>query len=543
MKVKRRPSLPAVPPPRFLNIPVHYLVALFLFVVPSALFFQVRHHEFFDVDDPPYVTQNAHVQMGLARESIGWAFTAIHSANWHPLTWLSHMLDCRLFGLDPFHHHLTNVYLHSANAVLLFLLLRMLTGALWRAAFVAAVFAVHPLAVESVAWVAERKNVLSTFFWFLTMALYARYVRRPTGRAYGWVALSLALGLMAKPMLVTLPVVLFLMDFWPLNRAGPPRSVQSLIFEKIPLMALAAASSAITIVAQKSDAAMYSLKAISLSERLVNALLSFIKYIGLMVWPGGLAFFYPYDRAALTGLNALGFGAALAAVTGMAVASFRRRPYLAFGWFWYLVTLLPVIGLVQVGSQALADRYTYVPLIGLYVIIAWGVHDLTCGVRGARITAAVAAFVVIAALARATWVQTGLWRDSVTMYTHAIRVTRDNDMALYNLGNLYLKSGRYADAVEHYSESVRINDRDPWVLNNLGYALHRAGNRKEAVVQYTKAIQLKPDYGRARYNLGNALAEEGNYAEAEKQFAEAVRYDPANQHARANLEKVRAILR
>lgn len=535
-KIQRKPpGAPAAPRAGA----VLYLMCAVLFVIPVILFFPTRHHEFFDVDDPPYVTENRAVQMGITRESAAWAFTAVHSANWHPLTWLSHMLDCQFFGLDPFYHHLTNVWIHGLNAVLAFLVFRQMTGAFWRSAFVAAVFAVHPLDVESVAWVAERKNVLSTFFWFLTMGLYARYAKRPTAPAYGWVALSLSLGLMAKPMLVTLPVILFLLDRWPLNRV---QSTGSLVLEKVPLLILAAASSVITVVAQKSDAAMYSLKAISLSDRVINALFSYLKYIGMMVWPVDLAYFYPYDRASLTPWNALGCAAALAGITAWGLYANRRRPYLAVGWFWYLVSLLPVIGLVQVGSQALADRYTYVPLIGIYIAIAWGINDLTTSMKRGKLACAMAALVSLTLLAGTTWNQAGLWRDSLTQYTHTIRVTRNNDVAHYNLGTLHMKNGNYAEAVSHYSESIRVNERDPWVLNNLGYALHRLGKRQEAVVQYRKALGLKPDYARAHYNLGNALAEEGIFAEAGKHFAESLQYDPANDQSRRNLERIRDIL-
>lgn len=367
-----------------------FVVIMFLVVSAAGAYWGVKDNEFVNYDDDEYVTQNSHVQAGLTSEGIVWAFTTTHAANWHPLTWLSHMFDYQLFGPNPQGHHLTSLLLHILNSILLFLVLRRMTDALWQSAFVAVLFALHPLHVESVAWVAERKDILSTFFWILTMWAYVRYVERPGSTRYLMVALPLALGLMAKPMLVTLPFVLLLLDIWPLGRIDlseygdasrdkrdkRPRTgivLMRLAKEKIPLFALVAASCLVTFAAQRSGGAVQPMESLPFMDRVVNAIVSYFLYIEKMVWPTDMAFFYPYPVHTLPLWQPLGAGLLLLVITVLVIRTARRKPFLLVGWFWYLGTLIPVIGLVQVGGQAMADRYTYVPYIGLFMVVAWGV--------------------------------------------------------------------------------------------------------------------------------------------------------------------------
>ena len=427
-----------------------------LIAVTLAAFWQVRDHEFVHYDDDKYVMENPHVPTGLTRESIKWAFTATHASNWHPLTWLSHMLDCQLYGLNPRGHHVSSLLFHAANTVLLFLVLRRMTGALWKSAFVAALFAIHPLHVESVAWVAERKDVLSTLFWMLTMLAYLRYVEKPTIQRYLPVLMLFALGLMAKPMLVTLPFVLLLMDYWPLGRLDNGLSVTrdrlkrywGLVREKLPLFALTAISCVVTFLVQRHGGAMPDLEWLPLDVRIANALVSYAKYIGKMLLPRHLAVLYPYPSGTLPLWQLAGAVFLLMYVSVMVFRSRQRYPYLAVGWAWYVGTLVPTIGIVQVGKQALADRYTYVPLIGLFIIIAWGVPDLVarwCVVsswRRRRILLAVSATASILALMTCTWFQVGRWRDRISLYTHALRVTSNNATIHNNLGNALLAEGK-----------------------------------------------------------------------------------------------------
>jgi Flp pilus assembly protein TadD len=518
----------------------------------------VRHHDFVNFDDDDYVTANPVVLRGLTWHGVAWAFTTEHAVNWHPLTWLSHMLDVQLYGLDAGAHHLTNLLFHIGNTLLLFGLLHRMTGALGRSAFVAGLFAVHPLHVESVAWVAERKDVLSTLFWMLTLWAYIEYVKRPdlrqsSRRRYAAVLLFFALGLMAKQMLVTLPLVLLLLDFWPLGRVGigpnpaggwaPARdgwaTAGRLVWEKLPLLALAAASSIATFVIHQRGGAVIILSAIPLQLRIENALVSYVVYIGKMLWPAGLAVLYPYPQS----LSAWSVAVAFVTLTGISVAviwAAPRRPYLPVGWFWYLGTLVPVIGLIQVGDQAIADRYTYIPLIGLFIIVAWGVPDLLVRwplrrVVLPKIALPAAACLVILACAITARGQLEYWEDSTTLWTHTLAVTTRNNIAHNNLGATLADQGKTDEAIAHYSEALRIKSDYADAHNNLGVALADQGKLDEAIAHYSEALRIKPGYSDAHSNLGIALADQGNLDEAIAQFTEALRINPDSAKAHNNL--------
>ncbi len=523
------------------------MVCLLLVAATLAVYMNVQSHEFV-YDDEMYITDNPQVQMGLTRENVLWAFTTTDVANWHPLTWLSHMADCELYGLNPRGHHLTNLLFHAANAVLLFLVLHRMTAALWRSAFVAAIFALHPLHVESVAWVAERKDVLSTLFWVLTLWGYARYVEKP-GRARYLLALSsFACGLMSKPMLVTLPFVLLLVDYWPLNRFSSPPSdaraggrtagqaarLMGLVREKLPFFALSALSSIITVFAQQHGGAMAPLDMIPLKLRMANAAVSYLRYAGKMFWPQKLAVFYPLSPA-LPAWQAVASAVLLVLLSTLVVRSARKHPYLPVGWFWYLGTLVPVIGLVQVGVQSMADRYTYVPLIGLAILIAWGAADLAKKWRRQQTALAVAAVVIIAACMTGTWLQVRYWENGVALFTHALQVTADNSAAHYNLAHAMADRGRLNEAIDHYSEAVRINPNYVLAHYNLGLALIRRGRLDEAVKHYAAALRIQPTDAKAHNNLGIALAIQGKTQEAVIHFLEAIRLQPNNFRAHYNL--------
>jgi tetratricopeptide (TPR) repeat protein len=580
------------------------LVCILLLVSTLAVYWPVQGHDFVNLDDNLYVTDNRHVQAGLTWEGIVWAFSSSQASNWHPLTWLSHMLDCELFGLDPQGHHLTSSLLHAANSILLFLLFSRMTGALWRSAFVAALFALHPLHVESVAWISERKDVLSTFFWILTMWSYVRYVASPGAGRYLLVFLLLAFGLMAKPMLVTLPFVLLLMDYWPLGRiqfghsgnpiqnrngAGYQRSpTLHLVWEKAPLIALSAASSIVTFLMQHSGGAVQSSTLFPMEARVANALVAYVSYIGKMIWPRNLAVFYPHPGNIVV-WKAMAAGLLILALSVLVIRGARRYPYLSAGWLWYLGTLVPVIGLVQIGAQSMADRYTYVPFIGLFVMIAWGVTQLTARWRFRHLVLSVSAGLVLTALMICTRMQAGYWQNSVSLFEHAVNVTDDNYLAHVSLGIALYEQGRVDEAIAHYNQSMQINTNYPIAHNSLGAALLRKGEFEEAIphfsraleidpkaegalanlqtalqqigtttdeaashnlkaialagegkldeaiVELSKALRLKPKFAEAHYNMGNALAGQDKLDEAIDHFSEAILIKPDYPEAHNNL--------
>ncbi len=555
------------------------LISLFLIVATVLVFWPVRNHEFLNYDDNVYITENAQVKGGLTLKGSIWAFTTTHAANWHPFTWLSHMLDCDLYGLAPGGHHLTSVLFHMVNALLLFFILHRMTKALWVSGFVAALFAFHPLHVESVAWVAERKDVLCTFFWMLTLGAYLYYVEGPGVGRYSLVVSFFVLGLLAKPMVGTLPFVLLLIDYWPLRRfrSGPSKdetdskgpsqmdfrkrkfSALGLFSEKIPLFVLSAASSIVTYLAQQKGGGLKSIEAYPLATRVVNAMVSYAGYIRKLVWPEGMAFFYPYPET-FPIWEVVGSILLLSCISFLVVRYARKNPFLLVGWLWYLGTLVPVIGLIQVGNQAMADRYTYIPLVGLFIMVGMGFPCLLGRWRYRKVFLGASMGLTLLLLMIITRLQIDHWRNNFTLFEHALQVTSDNFLAHnnlgvavaeqgkieeaiahyreairikpnyldahYNLGVNLTKQGRYEEAMDHYREALRISPHDAETHNKVGILLAREGKHREALGHFAEALQFKPGFAAARYNLGLALAEQGEYQKALPHFAEALRLNP-----------------
>ena len=509
------------------------LLGLVLMILTFATFEQVRTCSFISYDDKAYITENRHVQSGLTLEGVAWAFTTIHAGHWIPLTWLSHMLDCELYGLNPSGHHLTNLVFHIASVLLLFLVLERMTGALWGSAFVAALFALHPLRVESVAWAAERKDVLSTFFWMLTMWTYIRYIERPRFNRYLLVLLFFTLGLLSKPMLVTLPFVLLLLDYWPLGRfhfgqlsddrkSHTPKSsdtgdqksiVLRLILEKAPFFVFCAISSILTIFATQKAGGLASLESYTLGSRIANALVSYVRYIEKMVWPRHLTVLYPYQEV-LPIWKVLGSGLLLVCISLLVIRAARKLPYLVVGWFWYLGTLIPVIGIVQAGPQVLADRFTYVPLIGLFIMMAWGVPDILAGWRFRKVALSVSTGLLLSLLMIVTNLQLKHWQNDITLFEHTLAATSNNFVIHNNLGTILASRGKTQEAIAHFAEALRIKPDFAEVHNNLGVALAGQGKTQEAIAHYAEALRTRPDYADAHINLGLAYLMIGNKSSA-----------------------------
>lgn len=499
-------------------------VVLVLAVI--TLYWPLTRYGFVNFDDDEYVTANPHVLQGVTVSAVKWAFTTGHASNWHPVTWLSHMLDCQLFGAsNAGAMHLVNILFHAANSLLLFLLLRRATGSEWRSLGVAAFFAFHPLHVESVAWIAERKDVLSTFFWLLAMGCYIAYAR--TGRALQYWAsfLLFAIGLMAKPMLVTFPAALLLLDFWPLQRWSKLRR-RTLLIEKLPFVALALASSVVTFLVQK-QVAIIRLEQLSVPLRVANAITSYVGYLGKTFWPTKLVFFYPHPvthPSSAVILSAL----ALIFITAGAWVLRQRRPYLLFGWLWYLGTLVPVIGLVQVGSQEMADRYTYVPLIGIFAALVWALGDLPFRRTSHRLGAASFATIALSACVLLTSHQIRLWKNSVTLFTHALALTSKNLVANINIGAAYMQAGDNTHALQHYLAALQINPDNAKAQYNLGVALASLGRTDEAVKHYRIAMRIDPAYAKNLKALGDALLRSGDISEALQHYKSVLQIDSAN---------------
>ena len=479
-------------------IPAKYYgiaIGLALVLTTLGVFYQVRSFRFVTYDDPDYVYRNANVQAGITAQSIKWAFTTSYAANWHPLTWLSHMLDWRVFGSNPAGHHVINLILHIANTLLLFIVLQQMTNALWQSAFVAALFALHPLHVESVAWVAERKDVLSTLFWMLTMWAYLGYVKHPNVRRYLLVLVSFALGLMAKPMLVTLPFVLLLLDYWPLERFRQ-RTVFHLIGEKVPFFILSAASSAVTFIVQRSASVVIPFGTFPLKYRVFNAVISYVEYACKMFCPSRLAVFYPHPAQNVSIPYFIMSAVLLLAVTILVIRFAANRRYLVTGWFWYLGTLVPAAGFVQVGLQAMADRYTYVPLTGLFIMVAWGVPDLLAKLQYRKIILVSVATLTVPAMSMCTFFQLRHWKDTSTLLQHAIDVTTNNVVAINNLAWFLATSpetsGQNPERAIHLARrACELNRyRSPGSLDTLAAAYAAAGAFDEAVDTAQKALQL-----------------------------------------------------
>jgi tetratricopeptide (TPR) repeat protein len=504
-------------------------IYLALFAATLLVYLQARTFDFVNYDDPEYVTQNSHVRAGITPEGLGWAFTSGDAANWFPATRISHMLDVQLFGLDSGWHHVTNILLHALAAMLLFAFLHLATQARWPSAFVALIFAVHPLHVESVAWVAERKDVLCAVFWFLALWAYVRYTARPDRGRYLLLLAAFGLGLMSKPMIVTLPFVLLLLDFWPLRR--PPA-----LREKLPLFALSAASAIVTVVVQKSSGAVEALATVPLGLRIENAFVAYILYIAKTFWPSGLAAFYPYP-VSLPAWQPVLAGVAILGVSAAILASFRKFPYLAVGWLWFLGTLVPVIGLVQVGSQSRADRYMYVPIVGLAIMLAWGAVDLLRKWPGVRVPIVALAAAGCAVCVPLTWAQAGYWKNSETLFAHDLAVTTDNSLAEHNLGSYLLDvPGRLPDAVRHLQTAARITPDSASIRSDLATALAKSGRPAEAIPEYQTALRISPDSAIIHNNLGNALQQTGHPSEAIAEYQAALRIEPTYADARKNLD-------
>jgi tetratricopeptide (TPR) repeat protein len=504
---------------------------------------------FVNVDDHLYVQANPVVQRGLSWDGLAWAFGSMHGANWHPLTWLSHMADVSLFGLDTGRHHQVSIFLHALDAALLFAWLRLATGSLWRSALVGALFAVHPLHVESVAWISERKDVLSTFFWLAAMLAYLGWVRHRGALRYALLAVAFALGLLTKPMVVTLPFALLLVDAWPLGRLGglapgEPldwRRIGPLLREKVPLLVLAAASSAVTVVAQR-EGAVSSLSGLPLGERAANAVVSCAAYLGDVFWPARLAVFYPHPAigGAPRAWETLAFSAGLLVAVTVAALSCRRRcPWLPWGWLWFLGTLVPVVGIVQVGVQARADRYMYIPSIGILVAVAWQVGSLAGASRARRAAATTLSVAAVAALAFVARAQVETWRSSEALWRHATEVTERNWTAWAGLGDALHDSGRFEESVDAGSRSLRLYPRNARVWNVVGIGLARLGKLDESAAHLQEAVRLEPGYGEAWYNLGLSYGVMGDHARAAEALATAARLEPDDPNAWANLAVAR----
>jgi protein O-mannosyl-transferase len=504
----------------------------------------VLHNEFISFDDDLYIYNNNYVKAGLTRGGLVWAVTKIHAYNWHPLTWVSHMLDWQLFGSNPAGHHLTGLIFHIANTVLLFIVLRRMTRALWPSAFVAALFALHPLHVESVAWASERKDVLSTFFWILTMWAYVRYAERPNIARYLLIILAFCLGLMAKQMLVTLPFVLLLLDYWPLGRLGTKRrsfcgpapaavSVRRCILEKVPLLILSVIASATVYIVQHYAGTTQSFARYPLFYRIENAMVAYAVYIGKMLWPSNLAIFYPHQHQNLPTWQITGAVLLLACITTAVIYRIRQKPYLAVGWLWYLGTLVPVIGLVQVGLQAYADRYTYMPLTGLFIIIAWGVPDILARLHYRKAILFSSAVLLLLALGVMTRHKFGYWRDSITLYKHATAAVQNNWWAHNHLGIAYYNKGELDKASKHFTEALRIRPTYQSALCGTGAVLLAQGELDKAITYLGNALRLElyaPGeevyHAQAHTYFGIALAKKGRLDEAIKHYLEALRITP-----------------
>ncbi|PYL67951.1 MAG: hypothetical protein DMF20_02105 [Verrucomicrobia bacterium] len=507
------------------------VICLFLAALTWLVFGQTLRHDFINYDDPRYVYENTKITSGVSLSGIAWAFTHIHSMNWHPLTTISHMLDCQVYGLKPGGHHFTNVLLHIVAAILLFLALQEMTGTFWNSAFVAAVFAIHPLRVESVAWIAERKDVLSGVFFMLTLLAYVHYVRLPSIGRYLVVVFALACGLMSKPMLVTLPFVLLLLDHWPLDRIRG--RFWKRVAEKIPLLALSAVSSIGTLVAQKG--AVGWTEELPILERINNAIISYVLYIWQMVWPANLAVFYPHPENRLLPWEIISSLLLLVCGTAIPIALRKQRPYLITGWLWYLGMLVPVIGLVQVGWQGRADRYTYLPQIGLYIAITWTVADLTALWRRQRTILSTAAILTIGVLTWRAWAQTWYWRDSEILFKHALAVTTNNDVAENNLGIVYLRQGNVDEAISLLQAAVDLRPDNSPAHENLAKALLQKGKVADALIHYQKLLELQPDNIEVHNIVGTALIQQRRIREGVEEWEKVLAIQPDNGNAMSNL--------
>jgi len=514
-------------------------ICISLAVLTWVVFGQLLQYDFINYDDPRYVYENTNITNGLTIGGIAWAFTHIHSMNWHPLTTISHMLDCQLYGLKPGAHHFTNVLLHSIVAILLLLVLQRMTGgpsgtgSIWRSAFVAAVFAIHPLRVESVAWIAERKDVLSGVFFMLTLLTYFRYVRVRSIGHYLTVLFMFALGLMCKPMLVTLPFVLLVLDYWPLKRVRSQRNLLALVVEKLPLVALSVVSSVVTFAAQRG--AVGWTEQLPVLARINNAVVTYAAYMWQMLWPVKLAVFYPHPESRLPLWEIILCLLLLIGITAAAVVLRKSRPYFITGWLWYLGMLVPVIGLVQVGWQGRADRYTYLPQIGLYIAITWGIADVTAAWRWQREILTAGTAIVVGLLSWRASVQASYWRDSETLFIHALAVTSNNDVAKNNLGIVFLQKGNLDEAISLLQAAVDLRPENSPAHENLAKALLQKGQVTDALVHYRRLLELQPDNIEVHNIVGTVLIQQGQAREAVEEWQKVLAIQPDNGNAMSNL--------
>ena len=576
-----------------LNMRKEIIIILTLIIIVLSAYWQIQSYGFVNYDDPKYILTNYKIQSGINFNSVIDAVKDVHTGHWHPLTMISHMLDWQLFGNNSGGHHWTSVIIHILNTILLFIFFRYVTGAIWPSAFLAALFAIHPLNVESVAWIAERKNVLSTFFWILTMLFYVWYVQLPGWKRYLPVFFCFALGLMSKPMLVTLPFVLLLLDYWPLNRMGinfqnddqneatsiiaDKSRIFFLVLEKTPLLVLTIISICLTFYAAQSVNTIAD-DILPLTARISNAIFSYAVYIKKLFWPFDLAVFYPHAYIPIWQLSLAAL--LLAVITILAIRYYRKYPYLLVGWFWYVGTLIPVIGFVQVGSQSMADRYVYIPFIGLYTIIAWGVSQNLFKTKYTKMIAALACLFIIIMLSVVTYNQVKVWNNTATLfkgalksnpnnylaynmlgldaanrgdnelalsyYNVALKIKHDFDQVYNNAGLVLVKIGRRNEALKYFEKAIQINKFSAEAHYNLGLFLMQENNFDGAVSHFSKAIEIKKNSGSgllvaAHNNLGNALAKRGDTQKALEHFQEALRYNPHSAEAKRNYDIVRAI--
>jgi len=516
---------------------------ILLIFITIAVYLRTVGHQFILFDDTLYITNNPAVKDGLKIGTIIWAFTTSVASNWHPVTWLSHMLDVQLFGLKPAGHHLMSVVLHAISAFLLYYTLARITRAPWQSLFVAILFALHPLHVESVVWVAERKDVLSGLFWTLTILLYARYVEKPGAGRYLATLACFAVGLMSKPMLVTLPVVLLMLDYWPLGRLNrepggeceaPQPRLATLVTEKVPFLALSVLSSVITIYAQHHGGAMANLDKAPLGLRAANAVIAYSRYLADTFWPHDLAILYPFPREIALGQLVVAVVAIILISAGVFIVG-RKDPWLRVGWLWFLVTLLPVIGLIQVGGQSHADRYTYIPLTGLFIIISWGVPRLLERWKYYREAVILLAGFAVCGMGALTWKQIGYWKDSITLFQHTLSVTSNNYLILNNYGIALDQKGDFEAALKLYQQALQVWPRSAHAHNNIGAVYARKGMYAEAIGHYQEALQIKPDYLMAKVNMGRALSGIGKNEEAVQIFEQVLQQDPSFGDAHLNL--------
>ncbi len=529
-----------------------FVICFCLILATLFIYYQTKNFDFVLLDDDVYILNNPHVSRGLNSENVAWAFSSSHGGFWIPLTWLSYMVDSQLHGLNAGYYHVTNLILHILNTLLLFAVFRLMTGNLWQSGFIAALFAVHPVHVESVAWVSERKDLLFALFWILTMWSYHRYVCKPSFRRYGIVLLFFVAGLMSKPMIITLPLVLLLLDYWPLERlrsavgqpagaARPSRTAATIVLEKVPLILMSFGASVLTFTLQKAHGAVSAIDSAPMVQRILQIPVSYVKYMIKMVWPRDLTAVYVYSPT-IPIWQIAGSCLLLGLFFVLAMKHLKKHPYLAVGWLWFLGTLVPVIGLVKIGSHAMADRYTYMTFVGLYIMIAWGIPDLLRPFRKKKfaLVSASAALIVILMLIAGN--QTRHWVNSVQLFSHAINVNPDNFLAHRNIGLALSYRGDLDRAIGHFKQALRINPASARCYNDIGTVFMVKGRYAESIGYFEKALYYQPDYSKAHNNLGMVLMVQEKYGQAAIHFEAALKSNPGFKLAQHNLQKANTAL-